>query len=95
MSGDIAALRRELDGIDLEITKLFERRMEVSRKVAQYKRDNGLPVLDAGREEQVLSTRVDMLCDRSLEQSVRALFREIMRLSRLAQEELLNRGDAP
>jgi monofunctional chorismate mutase len=93
MSGDIAALRRELDEIDRELTMLFERRMEVSRRVAEYKRENNLPVLDASREEQVLCSRVEMLSDKSLEQSVRALFMEIMRLSRLAQESTLNRGD--
>ncbi len=93
MSGDIAALRRELDEIDLELTKLFERRMEVSRRVAEYKRENNLPVLDASREEQVLSSRVEMLHDKTLEKSARALFMEIMRLSRLAQESMLNRGD--
>lgn len=94
MSGDIAALRREINEIDRELTKLFERRMEVSRRVAEYKRENNLPVLDADREEQVLLTRVEMLSDKTLEQSVRALFKEIMRLSRLAQESMLNRGDA-
>ncbi len=94
MSGDIATLRRELDKIDREITALFEKRMEVSRQVAAYKKENNLPVLDAGREEQVLLSRVDMLFDRSLEPSCRALFTEIMRLSRLAQEEFLMRGEA-
>lgn len=93
MSGDIAALRRELDEIDREIVKLFERRMEVSRRVAEYKLENNLPVLDADREEQVLSSRVEQLCDKRLEQSLRALFVEIMRLSRNAQESMLNRGD--
>ncbi len=94
MSGDIAALRRELDEIDREMTKLFERRMEVSRRVAEYKRENNVPVLDAGREEQVLLTRMEMLSDKTLGKSVRSLFMEIMRLSRLEQESMLNRGDA-
>lgn len=94
MSGDIAALRQELDEIDRELVRLFERRTEVSRQVADYKRENNLPVLDAGREEQVLWSRVEMLSDKTLEKSVRALFMEIMRLSRLTQEDMLNRGDA-
>jgi monofunctional chorismate mutase len=93
MSGDIAALRQELDEIDREFVKLFERRMEVSRRVAEYKRENNLPELDANREEQVLYSRVEMLTDKTLEQSARSLFMEIMRLSRLAQESMLNRGD--
>jgi len=93
MSGDIATYRRELDEIDRELTKLFERRMEVSRRVAEYKRENNLPVMDAGREEQVLTTRVEMLSNKGLESCCRAFFTEIMRLSRLVQEDMLNRGD--
>ena len=94
MSGDIALLRRELDEIDRELVALFERRMEVSRRVAAYKRERGLPVLDSSREEQVLDTRVDMLSDTNLQDSCRALFQEIMRLSRLEQELALKRGEA-
>lgn len=94
MTGDLAALRQKLNDIDREIIKLFEKRMDVSRAVAAYKLKNGLPVLDAGREEQVLNTRVEMLSDKMLESSCRELFTEIMRLSRLEQEEYLKRSDA-
>ena len=93
MSGDIAALRRRLDEIDQKIVDLFEQRMEVSRQVAAYKRKNGLPVLDAGREEQVLVSRSQMLKDKALSPAIRDLFIEIMRLSRLEQQKLLERGD--
>ena len=93
MSGDIAALRRRLDEIDQEIVDLFEQRMEVSRQIAAYKRKNDLPVLDAGREEQVLVSRTQMLKDMAHSQAIRDLFIEIMRLSRLEQQKLLERGD--
>jgi len=93
MSGDITALRRRLDEIDQEIVSLVEQRMEVSRQVATYKRENGLPVLDAGREEQVLVSRTQMLKDKALSPAIRDLFMEIMRLSRLEQQKFLERGD--
>ena len=95
MKGDIAALRRALDEIDGDLVRLFERRMEVSRMVADYKRENGLPILDAGREAQVLDTRVHLLADKGLEAPLRALFMEIMRLSRLEQEKVFGRGETP
>ena len=42
------AIINEVDG---EMEKLFERRMEAARMVAEYKKQNGLPILDALREE--------------------------------------------
>ena len=94
MSGEIAELRLQLDEIDRELVKLFERRMAVSRLVAAYKKEKGLPVLDAAREQQVIATRLQWLADKGLEAPLQALFAEIMRLSRLEQESALGRGDA-
>ena len=47
-------IRNEIDAIDEELLSLFIRRMECSRRVAQYKYDNGLPIFNAQREEQIL-----------------------------------------
>lgn len=87
MIRDLSDLRSDLDQIDREIIALFERRMEVSRQVAAYKREKGLPILDAVREEQVLQSRAEMLKDASLTQPCRELFTELMRLSRKEQEQ--------
>ena len=80
---ELRELRQELDGIDRELVHLFEKRMGVALEVAQYKVAHGLPVLDASREEQVLQSREAMLDDRA---DVRALYVQIMALSRGAQE---------
>jgi chorismate mutase len=74
------------------LVALFERRMEVSRQVAEYKLQNGLPVLDQGREEEVILSRAAMLRDHGLDPSVKALYKEIMRLGRGEQERLMKRG---
>ena len=42
--------RNEIDKIDEEMIKLFERRMEVSKDVAEYKLKTGKPDLDRKRE---------------------------------------------
>ena len=91
MTREISQLRRELDEVDRELVALFERRMEISREVAAYKRGRGLPVLDAAREEQVLQSRQEMLRDGRLAAGCRALFQEIMRLSREEQDKALAR----
>lgn len=84
--------RAELDAVDREIVRLFEKRMEISRDVARYKIANGLPVLDRSREEQVLSSRAAMLTDPYWESSVRALYEGIMAISRAEQQVLLDQS---
>lgn len=86
---ELAQIRQELDEIDREIVALFERRMHLSREVAQTKMAQGKAVLDAGREQQVLESRAGMLQDPALTDAVQALYREIMALSRAEQEKLL------
>ncbi|MBP3937921.1 MAG: chorismate mutase [Clostridia bacterium] len=48
-------LRNEIDSIDDELVRLFERRMNVAAEIAEYKRANGLAVSDRGRERQVIN----------------------------------------
>ena len=52
---DLMELREQINEIDSEMLKLFLRRMEVAENVAEYKRQNGLPVLDAERERELLA----------------------------------------
>lgn len=86
---ELEDVRAELDGVDRELVRLFEKRMALSREVARYKLAHGLPVLDAAREEQVLDSRAAMLDDSALGEDVRALYACIMALSRDEQERLL------
>ena len=51
---DITELRAEIDEIDQELVKLFRARMEVSAKVADYKRERNLPIFVPAREREIL-----------------------------------------
>lgn len=51
---DIKKIRSEIDKVDGEMAKLFERRMELSKSVAEYKKDLGLLVEDKARETAIL-----------------------------------------
>ncbi|MBQ4579939.1 MAG: chorismate mutase [Clostridia bacterium] len=82
-------LREELDGVDREIVRLFEKRMNIACDVARYKMANGLPVLDRSREEQVLQSRAALTEDPAWGPSVRQLYEAIMALSRDAQTRLM------
>ena len=47
---DLQECRKEIDVIDKEILRLFEKRMEVCEDVAEYKIHTGKQVLDPKRE---------------------------------------------
>lgn len=46
--------RKEISSIDAEIAKLFEKRMEICRLIAEYKEENGIPIRDQSREKEML-----------------------------------------
>ncbi|MBQ3128017.1 MAG: chorismate mutase [Clostridia bacterium] len=52
---DIKDLRQEIDSIDNQLVELFEKRMRTASAIADYKRANGLPVSDKGREREVIN----------------------------------------
>ena len=86
---DLENCRQEIDEIDAELVRLFERRMGVCRDVALYKQAHYMDILNAAREEAVLKSRAQQTGDPALAQSVMALFTEIMRLSREEQRRYL------
>ena len=52
---DLLELREKIDTIDAQIVELYERRMEISRQVAEYKINTGKKVLDRQREQEKLA----------------------------------------
>jgi len=51
---DLIDYRAQIDRVDAELQRLLHERMEIVKKVAEYKKENGLPVLDSGREKEKL-----------------------------------------
>ncbi|MBQ4409232.1 MAG: chorismate mutase, partial [Firmicutes bacterium] len=48
--------REKINGIDEQMVKLFEERMEISAEIAKYKKENGLPIFDGARERSKLKS---------------------------------------
>ena len=80
--------RKTIDEIDSQLTKLFAERMSCAAEIAAYKKENNLPVLDAGRERQKLAAISELVPD-ELENSARCLYSLIFSLSRAYQHRLL------
>ena len=82
---DIRELREQIDRIDRRIVELYCQRMETARAIGRYKRENGLPVLDSGRERELLDSVAEQAGEENA-QGVRALFRLLIDQSRARQE---------
>lgn len=91
---DLTTLRLEIDAIDAELTALFLRRMDVTKRVGEYKQQNGIPVLDAAREKEVLAAKAALVDDAIHKTDVTALFEAIMGISRRQQRNLVHEADA-
>ena len=86
---DLLQLRQEIDEIDQEMVRLFEKRMDVSRRVAEYKIANGKKILDRGREVQKLESLGELAHSDFNRHGVQELFQQIMAMSRKLQYQLL------
>lgn len=51
---DLKELRNEIDQIDDALVRLFCQRMDVSARIADYKKENGLPIFVPSREAEKL-----------------------------------------
>ncbi len=85
---DLSKLRENINEIDNKIIELWKERMELSLSVAEYKRENNLPVLDAQREKELLDRIKNMAGDELGDYSV-SLYETIMSLSRSYQRKHL------
>ena len=84
---DLDQIRKDIDQIDQEIVALLERRMVCVGQIVEYKEQQGLPVLDQGREREVLE-KVGSLVDEQYRATIQAQFQDMMKRSRNFQEEV-------
>lgn len=86
MKLDLNEIRQEIDAIDRQIVECFEKRMDIVLKVAAYKIENKMQVLDAAREQQVIAKNKALLNNKEYEAALECVLNEMMRVSRELQE---------
>lgn len=88
---DLLDLRKKIDEIDDKIIPLLLERMDISKKVAEYKVKNGLPVLNEKREKEIL----DDVREKCKEQgdAVATVFAATMDASRELQHRIIGGGE--
>lgn len=90
MARDLGEIRREIDEADRTIAEQFCRRMRAVEEIAAYKRERGLPVLDAAREEEVLRKNCERVADDVLREYYFTFQSNVMSVSRAYQQRLLS-----
>lgn len=82
--------RAEIDAIDREIVALFERRMQVVVDVARIKKENGIAILDANREKEVIAKVQSYLKDAALKEELAEAYETLMKVSKDYQKKRMN-----
>lgn len=87
---DLLELRNEIDKIDSQLIPLLLARMDVAKRVAEYKVQNGIPVLNEEREQQIL----DNVAAKCGEQgnTIKTVFSATMDASRALQHKIIGGG---
>lgn len=82
-------LREKIDSIDDELVRLFVERMEVAKEVAQYKKENNLPIYVPAREREKLQD-VAKKAGQDMDDYIRSLYSMIFEISRSYQSKCNN-----
>lgn len=79
--------REQINAIDREMARLFEQRMAAVARVAAYKRERGLPILDAQRERQVIARNREYIQDEALRGHYARFMQGVMDVSKAYQRQ--------
>ena len=90
---DLSQYREQIDQIDDELIQLFARRMETAAQIAQWKRQAGKPVMDAGRERAKLLDVMEK-CPEEFKDYAVSLYSLLFELSRSYQHRILDSSSA-
>ncbi len=87
--GKLEEARKIINEIDEKMARLFEERMNAARSVAEYKKENGLPVFDATREKFLIEKNSAYIKDESIKDYYVEFLKGNMDISKAYQRRLL------
>ena len=82
--------REIINEADREMACLFEKRMEAVRRIASWKKEHGLPILDAKREQEVIERNLRCIQSDDLRGDYELFIRNVMACSRGYQRRLIS-----
>lgn len=90
---ELSECREKIDQINNEMLRLYCERMELSRSVAEYKLEHGLPILNKARERDIIYDMTEK-AGPEMANYVKVFFNVIMDLSRAYQGKLMGSSGA-
>ena len=84
---DIA--REIINDVDIQMIELFKKRMEASKMVAEYKKENNKPIYDKEREEALINRNIKVLNNEELEQYYKTFLEGVLTASKDYQKDLI------
>ena len=89
---DLTDLRHQIDEIDDKILEILAKRMRISTEVANYKKEHSMPVLQAGRYDEILTKRSEQGVSLGMSaEFVKEVFEAIHAESVRKQIEIINK----
>ena len=79
--------RKIISEADKQIAELFEKRMQAVKQVAEYKKERGLPVFDAAREEELVRRNMSFIEDEEIKVFYVPFIRDTMDISKRFQQD--------
>lgn len=87
---DLKKLRDDIDSIDEELITLFQKRMETVLKVAEYKKKNNIPILNANREDEVINKNSKLIYNEDFKKPVEEFLKDVMKISKDLQAKKIS-----
>lgn len=84
----LETFRIQIDNIDKDLVKLLEERFRICLSIGQYKKENGLEVLNEAREKQVIEKNLSLLQTHTFKTNIEEVLITIMTESRKLQNKI-------
>jgi len=76
--------RNEIEELDSKIAELLVRRMELSKKIGEYKKEQGLQIYDPKREEELKNKNI-LQVNEEYRRAYQQVFETILKVSKELQ----------
>ncbi len=81
--------RKQINNVDKQMAELFEKRMEISKGIAEYKLKHALPIYDENREKEVIEKNSELVKNATIKEYYVNFLKNNMDLSKQYQARVL------
>ncbi len=86
---ELQKAREIINSVDLEMARLFEKRMDAVKLVTEYKKENGIPIDDFGREAEIIKKNSEYISNDEYRAYYVNFLKNNIKLSKDMQHKLL------